>query len=105
MRTGHRATGDRQRDPTRGAGWEFLPIAIDAHSRLACAALLPDETARRSILFLHTALAFCGKLGVKAQRSSSDNGSCSRAHARREALAALGLKQRRTRPQRASQKA
>ena len=98
VRTGHRISGDRQRDHTRGAGWEFLHIAIDDHSRLACAALLPDETARSSITFLHTALAFFAKLGVNARRIYSDNGSCYRAHAMREAVAALGLKQRFTRP-------
>ena len=81
MRTGHRVTGDRQRDHTRGAGWEFLHIAIDDHSRLAFAQLLPDETARSSILFLHAALAFFQKLGIKVQRIYSDNGSCYRAHA------------------------
>ena len=98
VRTGHRATGDRQRDHTRGAGWEFLHIAIDDHSRLAFAQLLPDETARSAIAFLHSALAFFQKHGVTAQRLYSDNGSCYRAHAMRAAVAALGLKHRFTRP-------
>lgn len=98
VHTGHRVTGDRQRDHTRGAGWEFLHIAIDDHSRLAFAPLLPDETARSSIAFLHATLAFFQKLGVKAQRIYSDNGSCYRAHAMRTAVAALGLKHRFTKP-------
>ena len=97
-RTGHRITGDRQRDHTPGAGWEFLHIAIDDHSRLAFAQLLPDQTARCAIAFLHAALAFFEKHGVKAQRIYSDNGSCYRAHAMRTAAAALGLKHRFTRP-------
>ena len=97
-RTGHRVTGDRQRDHVRGAGWEFLHIAIDDHSRLAFAQLLPDETAQSAIAFLHTALAFFQKHGVKAQRVYSDNGSCYRAHAMRDAVAALGLKHRFTKP-------
>ena len=92
VRTGHRVTGDRQHDHTRGAGWEFLHIAIDDHSRLAFAQLLPDETARSAITFLHAALAFFQKHGVTAQRIYSDNGSCYRAHAMRAAVAALGLK-------------
>jgi transposase InsO family protein len=98
VRPGHRVTGDRQRDHTRGAGWEFLHIAIDDHSRLAFAQLLPDETARSSIAFLHAALAFFQKLGVQAKRIYSDNGSCYRAHALRATVAALGLKHRFTRP-------
>jgi transposase InsO family protein len=97
-RRGHRVTGDRQRDHTPGAGWEFLHIAIDDHSRLAFAQILPDETARSAIAFLHAALAFFQNLGVKTQRVYSDNGSCYRAHAMRAAIAALGLKHRFTRP-------
>ena len=98
VRTGHRVTGDRQRDHTRGAGWEFLHIAIDDHSRFAFAQLLPDETARSAIAFLHSALAFFQQHGIDAQRIYSDNGSCYRAHAMRDAIAALGLKHRFTRP-------
>ena len=91
-------TGNRQRDHTRGAGWEFLHIAIDDHSRLAFADLFPDQTARSAIAFLHAALAFFERHGVKAQRIYSDNGSCYRAHAMRNAAAVLGLKHRFTKP-------
>jgi len=94
----HRITGDRQHDHTPGAGWEFLHIAIDDHSRLAFAQLFPDETAQRVIAFLHAALAFFQKHGIHAQRLYSDNGSCCRSRAMRAASAALGLKQRFTRP-------
>jgi transposase InsO family protein len=97
-RTGHRITGDRQRDHTRGAGWEYLHIAIDDHSRLAFAQLLPDETAASAIAFLHAALAFFQNHGIKAQRVYSDNGPCYRAQAMAAAVAALGLKHRFTRP-------
>ena len=98
VRPGHRVTGDRRHDHTPGAGWEFLHIAIDDHSRIACAQLLPDETARSAIAFLHTALSFFQKLGVHVQRIYSDNGSCYRAHAMRATVAVLGLKHRFTRP-------
>jgi len=98
VRTGHRVTGDRQHDHTPGAGWEFLHIAIDDHSRLAFAQLLPDQTARSAIAFLHAALAFFARHGVTAQRIYSDNGSCYRAAAMRDAVAPLGLKHRFTRP-------
>jgi len=98
VRTGHRITGDRQHDHTPGAGWEFLHIAIDDHSRLAFAQLLPDQTARSAIAFLHAALAFFQNHGVTAKRIYSDNGSCYRAHAMAQAVTALGLKHRFTRP-------
>ena len=98
VRPGHRVSGDRQHDHTPGAGWEFLHIAIDDHSRLAFAQLFPDETAASAVSFLHAALAFFHRHGVHAQRVYSDNGSCYRAHAMRDAVAALGLKHRFTRP-------
>jgi transposase InsO family protein len=98
VRTGHRVTGDRQHDHSPGAGWEFLHIAIDDHSRLAFAQLLPDETAPSAVTFLHASLAFFENFGVKAQRIYSDNGSCYRAHTMAAATAQLGLKHRFTKP-------
>lgn len=98
VRPGHRVTGDRQHDHTPGAGYEFLHIAIDDHSRLAFAQLFPDQTARSAIAFLHAALAFFAQHGIQAQRLYSDNGSCYRAKAMQQAAAALGLKHRFTRP-------
>ena len=98
VRPGHRVTGDRQHDHTPGAGWEFLHIAIDDHSRLAFAQLFPDESAASAIAFLHTALTFFQKHGVILQRVYSDNGSCYRSQAMRTAVTALGLKHRFTRP-------
>jgi len=97
VRPGHRVTGDRQHDHTRGAGWEYLHIAIDDHSRLAFAAILPDETARSAITFLHAALAFFTKLGVRVQRLYSDNGPAYRSAALAAEVSRLGLKHRFTR--------
>jgi transposase InsO family protein len=97
VRTGHRVTGDRQRDHSRGAGWEYLHIAIDDHSRIAFAQLLPDETARSVIAFLHAALAFFHRLGVRIQRIYSDNGPAYRSRALASQVATLGLKHRFTR--------
>lgn len=98
VRTGHRITGNQQKDHVRGAGWEFLHIAIDDHSRLAFAQLFPDESARSAIAFLHAARAFFQNHGIQTQRIYSDNGSCYRAHAMRAAVLALGLKHRFTKP-------
>jgi transposase InsO family protein len=97
-RTGHRITGDRQRDHVRGAGWEYLHIAIDDHSRLAFAQLHPDETTASALAFLHDALAFFASLGVTVQRLYSDNGPAYRSRAMATEVARLGLKQRFTRP-------
>jgi transposase len=54
QRPSHRVTGDR-RDSIRGFGAEFLHIAIDDHSRLAFAAMYPDQTERSSTHFLAAA--------------------------------------------------
>ena len=96
-RPGHRISGDR-RDHTPGAGWEYLHIAIDDHSRLAFAQLLPDETAQSALTFLHAALAFFHSLGVQILRIYSDNGSCYRSKAMAAMVAQLGLQHRFTRP-------
>jgi transposase InsO family protein len=97
-RPGHRITGDRQEGSSPGAGWEFLHVAIDDHSRVAFARLFPDETAQSAVSFLHASLGFFQRLGVQTKRVCSDNGSCYRAHAMQDAVAALGLKHRFTRP-------
>jgi transposase len=43
VKPGHRIHGDRTRE-TRGAGYEYLHIAIDDHSRISFAVILPDQT-------------------------------------------------------------
>ena len=57
IRAGHRITGN-PRDETRGAGWEFLYVAIDDHSRMAFTALYPNERAVSSADFLAQATAY-----------------------------------------------
>jgi transposase len=57
VKAGHRITGD-PRDETRGAGWEFLYVAVDDHSRMAFTAMYPDEKAASSADFLQQATAF-----------------------------------------------
>ena len=56
VKPGHRIHGDRTRE-TRGAGYEYLHIAIDDHSRIAYAAILPDQTHRSAIHFFLMACA------------------------------------------------
>ena len=43
-RIGHRITGDRTgQSNTRGVGWEYVHLAIDDHSRLACSEILLER--------------------------------------------------------------
>jgi len=96
---GHRITGNRARK-SRGAGWEFLHVVIDDHSRIAFAALLPDERQESAIAFLHASMGFFAKLGIKPQRIMTDNGSCYQATAFASACAKHGVRHLRTRPYR-----
>jgi transposase len=56
-RPGHRVTGDRQQD-SPGAGWEYVHVAIDDHSRVGFSALYPDETGRSACAALLQALRY-----------------------------------------------
>lgn len=72
---GHRMTGNPQ-DETRRAGWEFLYVAIDDHSRIAFTAMLPNEQAVSSSDFLRQAVAYFARLGIQIRRIMTDNGPC-----------------------------
>jgi transposase InsO family protein len=97
-RVGHRITGDRQRGESRGAGWEFVHISIDDASRLAFSHILPDERKESAVAFLKAAVAYYASFGVIVFRVMTDNGSCYRSKAFRDACRDLGLKHIRTRP-------
>jgi transposase len=73
------------------AGWEFVHVAVDDHSRLAYAEVLGDETAASAVAFLRRALAFFARYGVIVERVMTDNGSAYRAHKHRIACQRLGL--------------
>jgi transposase InsO family protein len=93
---GHRLTGNPQ-DETRGAGWEFLYVAIDDHSRIAFTALLPDEKATSSSAFLRQAVAYFAHLGIRVHRVMTDNGPCFCSLRFAQACRDLALKHIRTR--------
>jgi len=96
-RVGHRITGDRQ-SKSRGAGWEFVHVCIDDASRLAFSQILPDEKKGSAVAFLHAAVAYYASLGVAVARVMTDNGSCYRSRAFRDACRDLGLRHIRTKP-------
>ena len=74
-RPSHRVTGNR-RDLVRGAGWEYVHVAIDDASRIAFARIMPDEGKQSAIDFLQAALLYFRSLGIEPQAIMSDNGSC-----------------------------
>lgn len=98
-RAGHRVTGDRTgQSNSRGVGWEFVHVVIDDASRVAFSQIMPDEKAASAVAVLKTAVAYYESLGVRVDRVMTDNGSCYRAFAFRDACKALGLRHIRTRP-------
>ncbi|MBO9471615.1 IS481 family transposase [Endozoicomonas sp. G2_2] len=98
-RPGHRVTGDR-RGKSRGAGWDYVHMAIDDHSRVAHATIWPDETAASAVRALMAALRYYRRLGVRFKAVLTDNGACYRSRRFAKACRRLGLKHRRTQPYR-----
>lgn len=98
-KVGHRITGDRTgQSNSRGVGWEFVHVGIDDASRVAFSQSLPDEKAASAVAFLSAAVAYYKSLGLTVARGMTDNGSCSKAFAFRDACRGLGLKHVRSKP-------
>ena len=100
---GHRITGDRHgqsnaRGRKEGPGWEFVHVAIDDHSRVATAAIFPDERKNSAVAFLRSAAAYYKSFGVTVDRVMTDNGSCYRSFAFANACKRLRIKHIRTKP-------
>lgn len=81
-------------------GTAFVHTVIDDHSRVAYAEIHDDETAVTAIGVLQRAVAWYATRGVTVERVLSDNGSCYRSHAWRDACADLHITHKRTRPYR-----
>jgi len=71
---GHRITGDRSRR-RRGAGWDYVHVAIDDRSRIAYAEVLRDETSETTAAFLRRAFTWYRTLGIRVRKILTDNGS------------------------------
>jgi transposase InsO family protein len=100
---GHRITGCRagqsnQRAGGTAPGWEFVHVAIDDHSRLAFSRIFPDEKQASAVAFLRAAVSHYRGLGMTVTRVMTDNGSCYRSRAFREACRQLGIRHIRTKP-------
>jgi transposase InsO family protein len=105
---GHRISGSRasqKRTRQHGrltgiAGWEYLHVIIDDHSRLAYAEVLPTLTSEDAAAFLRRAIAWYALRGVEVQAVMSDNGSTYTSHLYARTLRELGLRHLRIRPRR-----
>ena len=96
-RAGHRVTHDR-RHTSPGAGWEYVHVCVDDHSRVAFSQIYPDETAASATAFLAAALAYYQYLGIQVRRVLTDNGGCYRSRAFNARCLTAGLRHRYTRP-------
>jgi transposase InsO family protein len=96
-RVGHRIHGDHGRR-SRGSGNECLHIAIDDRTRLAYAALFPDETAASATAFLALAHRWFAARGVAMRALLTDNGSAYRGRVFGALCGQLGLRHHWTRP-------
>lgn len=94
---GKRVFGDgRQRN--RRAGWHYLHVAIDDHSRLGYAEVLPSERHSDAVAFLRRALAWYREQGIVVEALLTDNGSAYRSRAFRLACIESAVAHLFTRP-------
>ena len=96
---GHRFAG-RKRAKPRHAGWEYLHVCVDSASRIAFAAVMPNEKKESAVDFLKQAVAYYNHLGITVERILTDNGSCYRSCAWRNTCTELNIAHKKTRPYR-----
>ncbi|MFJ6376153.1 IS481 family transposase [Pseudarthrobacter oxydans] len=97
-----RTAGNRNKTGTaanRRPGYAFLHNAVDDHSRLAYTEILTDEKKDTAAGFWERANAYFKSHGITVKRVLTDNGSCYRSYAFKDALG-LEIKHKRTRPYR-----
>jgi transposase InsO family protein len=88
----------RRRNRHLVRGYHFLHTAIDGHSRLAYSELLADERKETAAAFWVRANTWFTACGITVRKVLTDNGSCYRSFAFRDALG--DIEHRRTRPYR-----
>lgn len=95
---GHRVTGTRVGCRNRGAGWDFVHVAVDDATRLAYVEVLGDERKHTTTGFLLRALRWFRTQGIRAERIMTDNGSAYRSRRFAKALRLMAIRHIFTRP-------
>lgn len=95
---GHRVTGTRTTGRSRGAGWNFVHVAVDDATRLAYVEVLADERKATTTGFLLRALRWFRAQGIGVERVMTDNGSAYRSRRFAKALRLLAIRHIFTRP-------
>jgi transposase InsO family protein len=83
---------------SRRAGWQYLHVAIDDHSRLAYCEVVSEERGEHCAAFLRRAAAWYSAHGIRIERVLTDNAKAYHSHAWRDACAELAIGRRYTRP-------
>jgi transposase InsO family protein len=94
---GHRIHGNRRRRH-RGAGWEYVHVAIDDATRVAFVEVLPRQCGDTTADFLARAIAWFARQRIQIRRVMSDNGSGYVSRAFRRACQVLAVRHLRTQP-------
>ena len=92
-RPGHWATGRGEQHKTRGAGWVYLHVVIDDHSRWLYVEQHDHEDAETNARTLERALAHFAQLGLASpQAVMTDNAKVYGSHRFQAVLAAAGAR-------------
>jgi transposase InsO family protein len=95
---GKRALGANRGKRSRDAGWQYLHLAVDDHSRYTVAQLRPTQTTTDAVAFLEHTLEHFAEHAITVERIMSDNGSCYVSKDFRQAVERHDLRHLRTRP-------
>jgi len=96
---GWRAHGRSEEVRGRGIGFDYVHAAVDDHSRIAYAEVLPDEKGVTAAGFLLRAAGFFAEHGIPIREVITDNAFAYRhSLAFRDAVGVLGAKQRFIKP-------
>lgn len=99
VRIGHRIHGDR-RAIVKGAGWEYVHVAVDDHSRVAYVEVLPDQRGQTTARFLRRTVRWFAQRGVRVRRVLTDNGGAYRSDAFGVVADRAAIRRLRSRPYR-----
>jgi len=92
VRPGHRIEGRGRRPRSRGAGWEYVHVCVDDHSRVAYVEILPNQKGETCAGFLRRAARWLARRGVTIRRVMTDNAKAyTDSWAWRDAKAELGI--------------
>jgi len=95
---GHRFAGPSVRPQTRGGGWEYVHVAVDDATRLAYVEVRRSQRRRACAVFLHRALTWFARRGIRIRRVLTDNGSGYRSRRFATACHRWAVRHRYTRP-------